>query len=196
MCACVCVRVYACVCVRRRSDKTGWARRKVPMGFFFLFFFLPLEQTNAASWATLDSPAGKNKSGCCFSFGLKVWFLSHVHSVSCLVSFSFFYIKNYVCLLNYFDFMNSTADCNSSVIVSEWNYVISVNLEGLDVRRGFLCFVQIDKLYACVYILSYRFILIKRTCHKPLHRPVVVQLNIIESPDNPVVLIGLILLDL
>lgn len=38
-------------------------------------------------------------------------------------------------------------------------------------RGGVLCFVQIDKLYACVYILSYRFILIKRTCHKPLHRP-------------------------
>lgn len=32
-----------------------------------------------------------------------------------------------------------------------------------------LCFVQIDKLYNCVYILSYQFILIKRTSHKPLH---------------------------
>lgn len=32
-----------------------------------------------------------------------------------------------------------------------------------------LCFVQIDKLYNCVYILSYQFILIKRTSHKPLY---------------------------
>lgn len=32
-----------------------------------------------------------------------------------------------------------------------------------------LCFVQIDKLYNCVYILSYQFIVIKRTSHKPLH---------------------------
>lgn len=28
------------------------------------------------------------------------------------------------------------------------------------------CFVQIDKLYNCVYILSYQFILIKRTGQK------------------------------
>lgn len=31
-----------------------------------------------------------------------------------------------------------------------------------------LCFVQIAKLYNCVNILSYQFILIKRTSHLPL----------------------------
>lgn len=35
-------------------------------------------------------------------------------------------------------------------------------------KRMVLCFVQIDKLYNCVYILSYQFILIKRTSHKPV----------------------------
>ena len=47
-----------------------------------------------------------------------------------------------------------------------------------------LCFVQIDKLYNCVYILSYQFILIKRTSHKPLHELVFYFLSLLHLLIN------------
>lgn len=148
----VCVRVW------RQSVETGWAQLEAPMAF-------SVGTDGAASRATPDSLAGKMK--------VIVLFFYSENLISVPVSCTSIVLCCFFLKLCFYFFIILTLWILQLIVIPvlEWNDVISMNLKGLHVRGGskwtVLCFVQIDKLYTRVYILSYRFILIKRTSHKP-----------------------------
>lgn len=100
------------------------------------------------------------------------WFLfswKHDLILCCLPPLlcDFLFLKKRVWIFFYFMMRKCITDCNSNVNVSEWNGIRT------NVRRGGRNerFYVLYRMMNCtiVYILSYQFILIKRTSHKPLY---------------------------